>query len=72
MMAAKKLEQASITNNHLYPQYNAINPPAAGPIEKPKLMAKRTNETERVLFSGLLYAAIAFEFAGRNISAANA
>ena len=50
IIAAKKPEQASITNKYLYPQYKAINPPIAGPIENPKLIAKRTNETERVRF----------------------
>ena len=46
-----------------------ISPPAAGPIEKPKFIAKRMSVTERVLFSGLLYALMATNAAGRKVSA---
>ncbi len=54
MAAAAKLEHESITNSHLYPKCIATKPPTAGPTEKPRFIAKRTNETERVLFSGVL------------------
>jgi hypothetical protein len=49
-----------------------MNPPMAGPTENPKLIANRINDTERVLFSGVLKAATDAELAGRNISAVKA
>ena len=43
------LVKESTTNNQWYPNHRAINPPMAGPTEKPRLMASRIRETERVL-----------------------
>lgn len=45
-----------------------IHPPMAGPAENPKLIASLINVTDRVRFSGLLYALRATNKAGRKAS----
>ena len=46
-----------------------IIPPSAGPAENPRFIAKRIKETDRVLFSVLLYALRATYTAGLKASA---
>ena len=68
-IVAKTQVIPSTQNNPWYPIVVIMIPPTAGPAVKPKLIAKRINVTDLVLFSGLLYELSATNIAGRNVSA---